>query len=269
MSMSSLLTLFIALNSQIPFLPIGQVMCCSLVVTLMSRPSIARELAQDQTTLTLQGNIEKASLAAPNTLAKPVLKRLMRQERKKRPMGDGTGVHMTTTMQQQAFESEQNDLEQGSGTSGDLTPINDAYEPSSKPASMDEPLPRHVRPTASAERPFCTPSLQPRDQPNAGDDSVIENLIGFLQESRIDPSSTSTDKATGASQKTSLPPSRSVKLPPAKPTSKQPARPANAPSNTVHPYVTAVSMDRTDSQQSFGRTPRGRKVPLTEPKQSE
>lgn len=92
--------------SQITFLPIGQVMASSLLVTLMARPSIARELAQDQLGLSLENNIDAASHAAPQSLAKPVVKRLMRNEYKKRPKGDGTGVHMTMTQSQMAVEGD-------------------------------------------------------------------------------------------------------------------------------------------------------------------
>lgn len=79
-------------------------MASSLLVTLMARPSIARELAQDQFGLSLENNIDAASHAAPQSLAKPVVKRLMRNEYKKRPKGDGTGVHMTMTQSQMAVE---------------------------------------------------------------------------------------------------------------------------------------------------------------------
>lgn len=93
-------------SSQITFLPIGQVMASSLLVTLMARPSIARELAQDQLGLSLENNIDAASHAAPQSLAKPVVRRLMRNEYKKRPKGDGTGVHMTMTQSQMAVEGD-------------------------------------------------------------------------------------------------------------------------------------------------------------------
>jgi hypothetical protein len=244
-------------------------MCCSLLVTLMSRPSIARELAQDQTTLTLQGGLEKASLAAPRTLAKPVLKRLMRQEHRKRPMGDGTGVHMTTTMQQQACENETAHGVRIAGSSGELTPINDDLEAGSKPNSIKECPPSRSAPTS--DRPFSTPSMQPRDECNTGDDSVIENLIGFLQEG--------AERGAALSSKSALPRRSSTDRPilPPPPPPPRPARPipinppnvrstagTHAARQAAHPYVSGMAMGKTESQQSFGRTPRGRMVPLAE-----
>lgn len=88
-------------RSNITFLPIGQVSASSLLVTLMARPSIARELAQDQM-MPLEGGLEAAMSRAPNSLAKPVVKRMMRKEWKKRPQGDGTGVNLTVTVHEEA-----------------------------------------------------------------------------------------------------------------------------------------------------------------------
>lgn len=69
----------------------------------MARPSIARELAQDQTINTHAAGIEAASSTAPRTLARPVLKKLMKNEEKRRAKGDGTGVQMTTTIQEERY----------------------------------------------------------------------------------------------------------------------------------------------------------------------
>lgn len=104
--------LFLAIPYQfyynITFLPIGQVSASSFLVTLMARPSIARELAQDQH-LTLEGGLEAASSRAPTSIAKPVVKRMMRKEWSKRPQGDGTGVNLTVTVHEEASNGYYND----------------------------------------------------------------------------------------------------------------------------------------------------------------
>lgn len=86
----------------IPFAPIGHVYGGSAVATLMKRASIARELAQDQTNGPESRNIDVYAQQAPPSIAKPVLKRIMKREEAKRPLQ----VQMTTTVQQIASTDE-------------------------------------------------------------------------------------------------------------------------------------------------------------------
>ncbi|PWN93571.1 hypothetical protein FA10DRAFT_277354 [Acaromyces ingoldii] len=98
----------------IPFMPIGQIYGSSLVVTLMLRPSIARELAQDQVRdkvteapslgATGLGPSNGASeetvvthVLGPSSLVTPVLRRLMRREERKRPRTDVALTARTAT----------------------------------------------------------------------------------------------------------------------------------------------------------------------------
>ncbi|CAO1613738.1 unnamed protein product [Sympodiomycopsis kandeliae] len=80
----------------IPFAPIGQVYGGSVVATLMKRTSIARELAQDQIQGPENRNIDAFAQQAPTSIAKPVLKRIMKREEARRPLE----VTMTTVVQQ-------------------------------------------------------------------------------------------------------------------------------------------------------------------------
>lgn len=73
----------------------------------MARPGIARELAQEQT---IQPSIRQDSNNAlpltPTTLARPMmLKSWIEKEEKRKAKGDGTGVRLTTIVQQEGRES--------------------------------------------------------------------------------------------------------------------------------------------------------------------
>lgn len=68
----------------------------------MKRTSIARELAQDQTQGPENRNIDAFASQAPASIAKPVLKRIMKREEAKRPLE----VQMTTVVQQVASTDE-------------------------------------------------------------------------------------------------------------------------------------------------------------------
>lgn len=102
-----------AFNYLITLLPIGSIHASSLLVTLMTRTSIARELAQDQVVQgaggqpTLADEVLKSQTAdnAPNSLAKPLIKRMMKRSAK-RPaaVGDLGGIGIVTTIHQEEDE---------------------------------------------------------------------------------------------------------------------------------------------------------------------
>lgn len=85
------------------FSPVGQLYASSLLVTLMSRSSIAKELAHDQAALPEAGGdmvaVGSTAAKAPSTLVSLVLHHMMRKEEKRHPRADGQ-VMMTTTIQQ-------------------------------------------------------------------------------------------------------------------------------------------------------------------------
>lgn len=86
----------------IPFAPIGQVYACSVVATLMKRASFAKELAQQHAHGAEDRNIDTFADAAPLSIAKPVLRRIMKREEAKKPLQ----VQMTTVVHQVADEEE-------------------------------------------------------------------------------------------------------------------------------------------------------------------
>ncbi|CAO1636109.1 unnamed protein product [Parajaminaea phylloscopi] len=98
------MSLFLAKPEQFYFLillaPLGQVMALSCVATLLSRPSIANELAQDQTLGVGSRHIDQFASTAPTSIAKPVLKRIMKREEQRQPLH----IQMTTTVQQTASQ---------------------------------------------------------------------------------------------------------------------------------------------------------------------
>lgn len=98
--------LFLTKPEQFYFLillaPLGQIMALVCVATLMSRPSIANELAQDQTMGVGPQQIDQFASTAPTSIAKPVLKRIMKREEQRQPLQ----VQMTTTVQQTASQTD-------------------------------------------------------------------------------------------------------------------------------------------------------------------
>lgn len=103
------MVLFLAEPEQFYFLillaPLGQVSGASLIATLMARPSIAREIAQGDEKA-MGGAVDASDVdafaeRAPPSLAKPLVKRLMKREERRRdslPMQ----VQMVTTIQQES-----------------------------------------------------------------------------------------------------------------------------------------------------------------------
>lgn len=84
-------------------------MASSLIVTLMARPSIARELARENIDDHRNSSIGVSPSPGPHRpIRQPVLLRLLRLDggRSARVQGDGTGVLMTTT-REQALSSEE------------------------------------------------------------------------------------------------------------------------------------------------------------------
>jgi hypothetical protein len=93
---------------QITVLPIGIVYGGSMLVTLLSRPSIARELAISETAGPERRCIDTAaaSTAAPASLAKPLVKIMLKKEqRRQRQLGE-LSVHMTTEVHQTKSNAE-------------------------------------------------------------------------------------------------------------------------------------------------------------------
>lgn len=72
----------------------------------MVRPSIARELAQEQT-LHMSGRHDSNTEfpLSPTILARTTMKSWMEKEDKRKAKGDGTGVHLTTVIQKQGQRS--------------------------------------------------------------------------------------------------------------------------------------------------------------------
>jgi len=79
----------------------------------MSRPSIAKELAQDQIVQgaggqpTLADDVLKSAVVdnAPSSLAKPLIKRMMKSKRPK-PVGDLGGIGVVTTIHQEENDTD-------------------------------------------------------------------------------------------------------------------------------------------------------------------
>lgn len=98
--------LFLSVPSQFHFLilfaPLGQIATFCLIANLMVRPSIAKELAQDMNMGPERRNIEDFASVAPVSIAKPVLKRIMKREARKKPLE----VQMTTVVQQNTSRDE-------------------------------------------------------------------------------------------------------------------------------------------------------------------
>ena len=96
--------LFLAVPQQFYYLfsllSVGTVYGNSLIATLMLRPSIARELAVDKDSRFTRETLETAarSQRAPNTIAKPIIKRIMRKEQER--MAAEQGVQITTVIDQ-------------------------------------------------------------------------------------------------------------------------------------------------------------------------
>lgn len=101
--------LFLSVPSQFHFLilfaPLGQIATFCLIANLMVRPSIAKELAQDMNMGPERRNIEDFASVAPVSIAKPVLKRIMKREARKKPLE----VQMTTVVQQNTSRDEHAD----------------------------------------------------------------------------------------------------------------------------------------------------------------
>lgn len=115
-------------------MPIGQIYGSSLVVTLMLRPSIARELAQDQvrdkvteapslggTGLGPSNGASEETVVThvlgPSSLVTPVLRRLMRREQRRRPRTD-VAVQLTTTVHETFSHHDAHEII-GNGAYGD------------------------------------------------------------------------------------------------------------------------------------------------------
>lgn len=112
----------------IPLAPIGQLYACSVSATLMARPSIAKELAAENVPAKGAESraVEEYARGAPNSLAKPVLKRIMKREEKRfraanggAAAGEPLRVQMVTTVQQVRSRDDPNagevDLGPGAG----------------------------------------------------------------------------------------------------------------------------------------------------------
>ncbi|PWN27292.1 hypothetical protein BDZ90DRAFT_279657 [Jaminaea rosea] len=178
--------LFLAEPQQFYFLillsPLGQVSAASLIATLMARPSIAAEIAQTDEKA-IGGAIDAEDVdafasRAPPSIAKPLVKRIMKREERRRE--SPVQVTMTTTIHQEAEEEDAAALPEGwslkksasdlSGGSGD------SYSPKTTRAfGNDESLlPTHhygehflaaVKEESTASSPAAGTPQQPKPNP--------------------------------------------------------------------------------------------------------